>query len=252
MGGATKHIRRAHNRSICFNRRGDSLGGATYTRTANGRLLKCFNRRGDSLGGATGWLPPGARNLETSFNRRGDSLGGATTWSGGIMTPRPVSIAEAILWGEQPPICSRYRTASAVSIAEAILWGEQRARGERILWERGGFNRRGDSLGGATAHPLLRHKKLHVSIAEAILWGEQRQAQKANIESQIVSIAEAILWGEQHVKIMDWFVPLMEFQSQRRFFGGSNYDEFQERQQQVARVFQSQRRFFGGSNSQKF
>ncbi len=36
-----------------------------------------------------------------------------------------VSIAEAILWGEQPDI-GGFFLAQIVSIAEAILWGEQR------------------------------------------------------------------------------------------------------------------------------
>ncbi len=71
-----------------------------------------------------------------------------------IIRPRPdcfVSIAEAILWGEQPTFrVLDPRPLILVSIAEAILWGEQ-------LWEFGmapdeykSFNRRGDSLGGAT------------------------------------------------------------------------------------------------------
>ena len=62
-----------------------------------------------------------------SFNRRGDSLGGATTNRKAyqILTTG-VSIAEAILWGEQPTGDShRLISQSSVSIAEAILWGEQ-------------------------------------------------------------------------------------------------------------------------------
>ncbi len=36
-----------------FNRRGDSLGGATPFDEYPGTVTYCFNRRGDSLGGAT-------------------------------------------------------------------------------------------------------------------------------------------------------------------------------------------------------
>ncbi len=70
---------------------------------------------------------PGVFVGQNSFNRRGDSLGGAT----GVILALlclvlPVSIAEAILWGEQP--VPAYAPPS----------------------EPFGFNRRGDSLGGAT------------------------------------------------------------------------------------------------------
>ncbi len=37
----------------------------------------------------------------------------------------PVSIAEAILWGEQRSGVTILSCVMAVSIAEAILWGEQ-------------------------------------------------------------------------------------------------------------------------------
>ena len=84
----------------CFNRRGDSLGGAAFgphgkslvwfvsiagailwgvlpTRCRLRSIVSCcFNRRGDSLGGAApGWTSPTPG--KKSFNRRGDSLGGA-------------------------------------------------------------------------------------------------------------------------------------------------------------------------------
>ncbi len=36
-----------------------------------------------------------------------------------------VSIAEAILWGEQPVMLAALPDGCIVSIAEAILWGEQ-------------------------------------------------------------------------------------------------------------------------------
>ncbi len=62
-----------------------------------------------------------------------------------------------------------------VSIAEAILWGEQLGT-EGIYLSDEGFNRRGDSLGGATPGECSLHVYRIVSIAEAILWGEQLSA----------------------------------------------------------------------------
>ncbi len=62
-----------------------------------------------------------------------------------------VSIAEAILWGEQHgQTFDCLGGGNGVSIAEAILWGEQPQldRIERKI--DASFNRRGDSLGGAT------------------------------------------------------------------------------------------------------
>ncbi len=60
-----------------------------------------------------------------------------------------------------------------------------------------------------------------VSIAEAILWGEQLCQLRPKSPVLIVSIAEAILWGEQLCKICT-VIHEQKFQSQRRFFGGSN------------------------------
>ncbi len=62
----------------------------------------------------------------------------------------------------------------AVSIAEAILWGEQPGRCNLQNYLTCRFNRRGDSLGGATEKELGEMASITVSIAEAILWGEQR------------------------------------------------------------------------------
>ncbi len=53
-------------------------------------------------------------------------MGGATVLEGaGAMVSATVSIAEAILWGEQQLIIHRANWRLLVSIAEAILWGEQ-------------------------------------------------------------------------------------------------------------------------------
>ena len=85
------------------------------------------------------------------FTRRGDFLGGA-----------PV-----------PELT--YEPQFGVSIAGAILWGEQHRgrRDEARRYTR--FNRRGDSLGGATKYRPAIGICHSVSIAGAILWGEQRE-----------------------------------------------------------------------------
>ncbi len=71
-------------------------------------------------------------------------------WMGKLL--RCVSIAEAILWGEQRKRGGVFpQRGDHVSIAEAILWGEQQMS---VAVPKGG--------------------KI-VSIAEAILWGEQRR-----------------------------------------------------------------------------
>ena len=62
--------------SLCFNRRGDSLGGAATKGTIIVFCGKGFNRRGDSLGGAANQPRPSPTSF-ARFNRRGDSLGGA-------------------------------------------------------------------------------------------------------------------------------------------------------------------------------
>ncbi len=173
LGGATNWRQLSHWLMMRFNRRGDSLGGATRRGHQSASTMTCFNRRGDSLGGATSdWRRMVTR--EHCFNRRGDSLGGATGVKL-IVRARSlgVSIAEAILWGEQQSPAAASPSPQKVSIAEAILWGEQPSHLEinasnRVFQSQrrffGGsnshcikhwhwlcsFNRRGDSLGGAT------------------------------------------------------------------------------------------------------
>ncbi len=104
MGGATALYNRFRPAFASFNRRGDSLGGATSKRHitrflwlvsiaeailwgeqhsnvgATQRFIDSFNRRGDSLGGATSGTGR-IVHQDSSFNRRGDSLGGATRLS---------------------------------------------------------------------------------------------------------------------------------------------------------------------------
>ena len=83
----------------------------------------CFNRRGDSLGGAA-MMPGIASMMGCSFNRRGDSLGGAALRRLKKIGERVVSIAGAILWGVlRTPALRSAASPAAVSIAGAILWG---------------------------------------------------------------------------------------------------------------------------------
>ncbi len=112
-----------------------------------------------------------------SFQSQRRFFGGSNTKIDGLLTHRlrRVSIAEAILWGEQPPLAATTAPVRPVSIAEAILWGEQRRQCAAFLLPVCRFNRRGDSLGGATVSEYRLRRYLQVG-----------------------------------------------FQSQRRFFGGSN------------------------------
>ena len=123
MGGAALCIIDFARTVHCFNRRGDSLGGA-----ARGGVGRCYNS-GVSIAGAILWgvlhaIPTGKHlnrlvsiagailwgvlpnfpqpelDESGSFNRRGDSLGGAAGVNGNGRAPRStVSIAGAILWG---------------------------------------------------------------------------------------------------------------------------------------------------------
>ena len=77
-------------------------------------------------------------------------MGGATCGLVVKAVVKVVSIAEAILWGEQLATDEPVAPAVQVSIAEAILWGEQRI---------------------TLSKEFIPYS---VSIAEAILWGEQR------------------------------------------------------------------------------
>ena len=181
----------------CFNRRGDSLGGAASRPLPGDEVRPGFNRRGDSLGGAA-WKRSSATWRSPCFNRRGDSLGGAASdkeYSDAYQ--EFVSIAGAILWGVlRKPALKSVLDNWAVSIAGAILWGvllEDKSSGTSALQFQsqgrffGGccvisgpylarhcprFNRRGDSLGGAARLHRAHHSQpTQVSIAGAILWG---------------------------------------------------------------------------------
>ena len=110
-----------------------------------------------------------------SFNRRGDSLGGATLKAEQDQTALIVSIAGAILWGEQPsPLTCPVGAFTSFNRRGDSLGGATRLD-EAIPFGVAGFNRRGDSLGGATEGAMVKATLVNlVSIAGAILWGEQR------------------------------------------------------------------------------
>ena len=84
---------------------------------------------------------------------------------------------------------------STVSIAGAILWGVLRGLGRLAVTWLAGFNRRGDSLGGAAPSSQPDQRCRNVSIAGAILWGVLRELYVICCYCDRVSIAGAILWG---------------------------------------------------------
>ncbi len=150
------------------------MGGATRINPTRLQDGVSFNRRGDSLGGAT----PQDWYITLSLSQV--SIAEAILWGeqppntlGSLASSMTVSIAEAILWGEQPRNNSTLCPDCIVSIAEAILWGEQRnIRPDVPRAKCPCFNRRGDSLGGATSdwRRIWLRQSAIVSIAEAILW----------------------------------------------------------------------------------
>ena len=162
----------------CFNRRGDSLGGAApfppfcpqptpvsiagailwgvlqSSRRAALPQRGRFNRRGDSLGGAAGCAAHSHASAG-SFNRRGDSLGGAALPQWLKISSNKVSIAGAILWGVLRNDSTYYIDMYSVSIAGAILWGVLPNPHTAIHLRMVCFNRRGDSLGGAAKFEVV-------------------------------------------------------------------------------------------------
>ena len=83
-----------------------------------------------------------------------------------------------------------------VSIAGAILWGVLPLTADGLIDLVYGFNRRGDSLGGAAGGvPGVPGAGGCVSIAGAILWGVLPIERAIDGSLWQVSIAGAILWG---------------------------------------------------------
>ena len=123
MGGAALCLWRVALGVSCFNRRGDSLGGAAPLPSPPLHQSSGFNRRGDSLGGAA-HLPRGGLLLVAGFNRRGDSLGGAAPSSVTIISHPKWFQSQGRFFGG---CCSERvyhcEACGLVSIAGAILWG---------------------------------------------------------------------------------------------------------------------------------
>ena len=153
-----------------------------------------------SIAGAILWgVLPGqgccGRCQVASFNRRGDSLGGAAPAGRVGAAKTCVSIAGAILWGV---LLRRRRPGSTGRLFQS----QGRFFGGCCLQilKRGipgiGFNRRGDSLGGAAFNTIIFSSLAPpVSIAGAILWGVLLVADLHPEPGIAVSIAGAILWG---------------------------------------------------------
>ncbi len=110
-----------------------------------------FNRRGDSLGGATG-INRRDRHTRARFQSQRRFFGGSNATVPSVAAPLViVSIAEAILWGEQP-ILRQGQEVESVSFNRRgdSLGGATKGAGVKVYLFCS-FNRRGDSLGGATA-----------------------------------------------------------------------------------------------------
>ena len=155
-----------------FQSQGRFFGGCCADPGRPSQREACFNRRGDSLGGAA------CRTVSPDpalfpFQSQGRFFGGCCV--------RPVR---------------QTNKGGLVSIAGAILWGVLPAGNRCSRPGRRGFNRRGDSLGGAAflCHLLVFNRSL-VSIAGAILWGVLPGGRVTPQDYRNVSIAGAILWG---------------------------------------------------------
>ena len=219
------------------------MGGAAGAYPRDYGEWRCFNRRGDSLGGAA--INPLIIPLQPLV-----SIAGAILW--GVLRPgirpgeirQPVSIAGAILWGVLRIGGRRHQPLLLVSIAGAILWGVLPDAQLRAMPEGDCFNRRGDSLGGAAGDEVRLQQRIQVSIAGAILWGVLQGERACSVSCTSVSIAGAILWGVLRCNGLGRQPAKVQFQSQGRFFGGccgKSWANWRSRW-----LFQSQGRFFGG------
>ncbi len=136
-----------------FQSQGRFFGGSNFARLLwqTGLPIK-FQSQGRFFGGSNLDSPPATRRQSwRRFNRRGDSLGGATPchrqamWEPGIV----VSIAGAILWGEQPDLLI-YRDGPESFQSQGRFFGGATTN-QPPRMAHSSFNRRGDSWGGATA-----------------------------------------------------------------------------------------------------
>ncbi len=119
---------------VSFNRRGDSLGGATCIAGPMAISSKgSFQSQGRFFGGSN-INPPDACPSEYRFNRRGDSLGEQRQSA-------DMPSCDNIMFQSQGRFFGGSNRAG---------WLKARPECQCV----NGFNRRGDSLGGATRHPL--------------------------------------------------------------------------------------------------
>ncbi len=111
-----------------------------------------------------------------------------------------------------------------VSIAEAILWGEQHAFGKVPQPVEMSFNRRGDSLGGATLEfPVLQLFDLAGFNRRGDSLGGATRVRPGVYDSNFRFNRRGDSLGGATEDQYLMLCHLVEFQSQRRFFGGSNF-----------------------------
>ena len=165
--------------------------------TAAARLgVAGFNRRGDSLGGAALSIGDWG-TARRKFQSQGRFFGGCCEHNGlTLVNAVLVSIAGAILWGvllPQPLFC--HCCLGGFNRRGDSLGGAAYERARQDAIQDAGFNRRGDSLGGAALPLPYSDLFPHVSIAGAILWGVLHAVMYWVCRYHDVSIAGAILWG---------------------------------------------------------
>ena len=173
FGGCCTTGRQVSPCATCFNRRGDSLGGAAKSHFGAEPLLGLFQSQGRFFGGCCRPMqdrPPvvypfqsqgrffggccllrrNARPQRMSFNRRGDSLGGAAMCRVYALPLHRQFQSQGRFFGGCCIISSeQISETTPVSIAGAILWGVLPGPGGCYGRRSNCFNRRGASLGGA-------------------------------------------------------------------------------------------------------
>ena len=125
------------------------MGGAAHSKTDVENNHECFNRRGDSLGGAANLTFPLANKFK-SVSIAGAILWGVLRWIRQIGRCPDVFQSQGRFFGgccESEALKKVFNLL--VSIAGAILWGVLQSVLAHFLNKINCFNRRGDSLGGA-------------------------------------------------------------------------------------------------------
>ncbi len=187
----------------------------------------CFNRRGDSLGGATRLRAIFPWHLEAGFQSQGRFFEGSNR------LPRPWKPVHPERFQSQGRFFGGSNTISAggsllddVSIAGAILWGEQPLTSAEMLPRSVSFNRRGDSLGEQRrTNPAAIISVNKVFQSQGRFFGGSNELLKSKLRRmamQFVSIAGAILWGEQPSEIDSRIIGQVCFNRRGDSFRGSN------------------------------